>query len=160
MTSKPSISERTSAPPSGPYLYRAEMLSNYDGDTIRCDIDLGMKSWLKDKQVRLFGIDTPEIRTSSDIERRLGEAASELVRFYLPERQGFLLETMKDETGKYGRLLGRLHVQTNGQFVCINDRLVEKKLAQPYFGAKRSPWTDWYLANRSVLSRYTERPSQ
>ena len=44
------------------YHYRAKVASVYDGDTIRVDIDLGLKSWIKDEKIRLNRINAPELR--------------------------------------------------------------------------------------------------
>jgi micrococcal nuclease len=51
------------------YEYKAFVTSVYDGDSITCDLDLGLNVWLKNQKIRLLGIDTPEIRGE---ERELG----------------------------------------------------------------------------------------
>ena len=45
-----------------PYIYKAEVVSVYDGDTITVDIDLGFNVVLRKQKIRLGGINTPEIR--------------------------------------------------------------------------------------------------
>lgn len=37
------------------YKYKANVVSVYDGDTIRIDIDLGLKTWIRDERMRLAG---------------------------------------------------------------------------------------------------------
>jgi micrococcal nuclease len=44
------------------YTYKAKVLSVYDGDSLRLDIDLGFKVVMQNQRVRLLGIDTPEVR--------------------------------------------------------------------------------------------------
>lgn len=44
------------------YRYRAKVKSVYDGDTCTVDIDLGFHITLRDIKVRLYGVDTPELR--------------------------------------------------------------------------------------------------
>jgi len=45
------------------YHYRAVYRSNYDGDTLKLDISIGMGEWLHNQSFRLYGIDTPELRS-------------------------------------------------------------------------------------------------
>ena len=44
--------------------YKVNVLRVVDGDTVDVDIDLGFSTWLKKQRIRLYGIDTPETRTS------------------------------------------------------------------------------------------------
>jgi len=44
------------------YYYRARVTKVYDGDTITVDIDLGFHVGLKSEKIRLYRIDTPEVR--------------------------------------------------------------------------------------------------
>ena len=50
---------------SNEYCYPIEIVSVYDGDTITCNIDLGFKIKLYKQKIRLFGINTPEVRGKS-----------------------------------------------------------------------------------------------
>ena len=47
------------------YEYRAFVRKVYDGDTITVDIDLGFEVMLKNQKLRLYGINTPEVRGES-----------------------------------------------------------------------------------------------
>lgn len=49
------------------YLYRAEVVSVVDGDTIDVDIDLGFYIWIKKQRIRLLDIDAPEMRGESKV---------------------------------------------------------------------------------------------
>ena len=44
------------------YKYKGLVKSVYDGDTIKVDIDLGFGVWLHNQTIRLFGINSPEIK--------------------------------------------------------------------------------------------------
>ena len=44
------------------YTYNARCTSVYDGDSITVDIDLGFNHWMLNQKIRLFGINTPEVR--------------------------------------------------------------------------------------------------
>ena len=48
------------------------MVRVVDGDTVDVDIDLGFGVWLRKQRIRLYGIDTPEFRTSDDVEKVYG----------------------------------------------------------------------------------------
>jgi len=106
------------------YVYAAKVVSIYDGDTIRVDIDLGLYVVLRDQRLRLYGIDTPEIRGP---ERPRGLQARKEVEKLIAEQNGeILIRTYKDKTGKYGRWLAE--VFAGG--ININRRLIECGLAR------------------------------
>ena len=55
------------------------MVRVVDGDTVDVDIDLGFGVWLRNQRIRMYGIDTPESRTSDDEEKIYGKAATEFL---------------------------------------------------------------------------------
>ena len=107
--------------------------SVYDGDSVR----LCWRS--KGKNVkgicRIMGIDTPEIRGSSDYEKELGIEAknrlSEVVtgKFVIIKNPGF---------EKYGRILADL--ETSEIKSIKNFMLSDPMIARPYDGGKRRSW--------------------
>lgn len=104
------------------YEYRAVVVSVYDGDTIKVDIDLGFGIWKKNETIRLWGIDAPEIRGE---EREAGlKARSGLRRLILGG--DVIIQTEKDEKGKYGRYIGR--VLLDG--LCVSTMMVSTGLAE------------------------------
>ena len=46
------------------YEYNCKMVRVVDGDTVDVDIDLGFGVWMRNQRIRMYGIDTPESRTS------------------------------------------------------------------------------------------------
>ena len=44
------------------YIYKAMCVGVYDGDTVTLDIDLGFNHSMNNQKIRLFGINTPEVR--------------------------------------------------------------------------------------------------
>ena len=54
--------------------YKCKLVRVVDGDTVDVDIDLGFGVWLRKQRIRLYGIDTPESRTSDPIEKVYGNA--------------------------------------------------------------------------------------
>lgn len=112
------------------YIYNAKCTRVYDGDSITVDIDLGMGVWLKNQKTRLFGIDTPEIKGD---EREAGLQATYRLR-YLVQGYDIVIETHKDRTGKYGRWLVTVWVDTtgDGELTNVNELLLEEGLAVRY----------------------------
>ena len=49
------------------YEYKCKLVKVVDGDTIDVDIDLGFGVWMRNQRIRLYGIDTPESRTSDKV---------------------------------------------------------------------------------------------
>lgn len=108
------------------YHYRAQVVSVYDGDTVRADIDLGLSIFVRNEPLRLSRINAPEIRGSD-------RPAGLLARDYLARRiQGreVLLQTEKDNKEKYGRYLAEIWLPEDGGYVNINDELVSQGLAE------------------------------
>ncbi|MFQ5636494.1 MAG: thermonuclease family protein [bacterium] len=109
------------------YHYRAEVVSVYDGDTIRADIDLGLKTWIQNESIRLARINAPELRGE---EKEAGLAARDFLRSQILGKQ-IILETEKDKTGKYGRYIGEIWLKDDaGEYININDLLVQKGYAK------------------------------
>ncbi len=90
------------------YDYMATLVRVIDGDTVDCDIDLGFGVWLKNQRVRLYGINTPETRTKDLKEKQAGLAAHSRLVELLPKK--FLLTSIKDKKGKFGRILGIINI--------------------------------------------------
>lgn len=91
------------------YFYKAHVTSVYDGDTITVDISLGLGLVKEGERIRLYGIDTPEIRGGTVETKARGFAARDFLRELLLDKD-IILETVEDKSGKYGRLLGVLWV--------------------------------------------------
>jgi len=108
------------------YHYRAIFKSNYDGDTITVDLDLGLNIWVHQLKVRLFGINTPELRSGSEEDKEAGRVARDFVSRRIPEGSEVVVKTHRDKTGKYGRLLGTVYLPTGES---VNQLLVDRGLA-------------------------------
>ena len=77
------------------YEYKCKLVKVVDGDTIDIDIDLGFGVWLQKQRIRLYGIDTPESRTSDATEKIYGMAAKEFLT-KLTNSGGWTIKTHKD----------------------------------------------------------------
>ena len=105
------------------YEYKAFVRKVYDGDTITVDIDLGFDVMLKNQKLRLYGINTPEVRGES---RELGIAVRDLVRQRISNKW-VTLKTHKDKKGKYGRWLAEIYEA--GVEESLNDWLLNEGYA-------------------------------
>lgn len=115
------------------YHYAALVTQVYDGDTVTVDIDLGVGVWRRDQTIRLWKIDTPELRGPG---KEAGLRARDLVRGLVLDK-AVLLRTIldkrgRDRTGKFGRLLGEVIVEgEDGSLVNVNQLLLEQGYALP-----------------------------
>ena len=105
------------------YQYRARIIDVYDGDTVTAVVDLGFLV-SKEMKLRLYGIDTPELRGS---EREEGLKVRDIVREKILNEE-VVIKTYKDKQGKYGRYLA--NIVLDGQD--INQWLLDNGHAKPY----------------------------
>ena len=105
------------------YQYPALVVNVYDGDTITVNIDLGFGVELKKQKIRLYGINTPEVRGSS---RDLGIISRDYVREKILNKN-IILQSIKDKKGKYGRWLGIVLI--GDEKLNLNKELISKNLA-------------------------------
>ena len=116
------------------YTYKARLDRVIDGDTIDANIDLGFDITVH-KRIRLAGIDSPESRTRDLEEKKRGLASKDKL-IELLDKGSLVLESK--EVGKYGRVLGVLHVYPDGDLpININDTLVKEGYAVEYWGGKK-----------------------
>ena len=129
------------------YKYKCKIVKVVDGDTVDVDIDLGFGVWLRKQRIRMYGIDTPESRTSDPIEKIYGKAATAfLVKW--TNSGDLVLKTFKDGKGKYGRILGELWY---GNTHNINQLLVDNHHAVAYHGQSKEEIAEEHIANRNKL---------
>ena len=113
------------------YLYNAEVKKIVDGDTFDILSDLGFDTFRKGR-VRLYGINTPESRTSNLEEKKMGLAAKEFTDQWITAAgRKIKIETILDKNEKYGRILARVW---NEAGACLNTDIVAAGLAREYFG--------------------------
>jgi micrococcal nuclease len=111
-----------------------QVLSVYDGDTLACDLNENHQIDKPTEQIRMIGIDTPEMHYSH--KNKTGEdepgaqAASEFTQSTL-KNQRVTLEHDEQQEDKYGRTLAYVYLQ--GQSVSINEQLLAKGLATHFF---------------------------
>ena len=134
------------------YEYKCKLVKVVDGDTIDVDIDLGFGVSMQNQRIRMYGIDTPESRTSDPIEKVYGKAASAFLTKWT-NAGDLTLKTFKDGKGKYGRILGEIWF---GGEHNINQLLVDNHHAVRYYGQSKDEIAEEHIANRSILSLTNE----
>jgi len=114
-----------------PWIYNAEVKKVVDGDTFDIFIDLGFDTFRKGR-VRLYGVNTPESRTTNLEEKKMGLAAKEFTDQWVKKAGSKVkIETILDKNEKYGRILARVW---NEAGECLNTEIVKAGLAREYFG--------------------------
>ena len=121
--------------------FPAKLDSNYDGDTFKLELDLGfgMRYFVA---VRLYGVDTPELRGGTLKTKALAELArDQAAKFVLGAEEVFFHCTLW--SGKYGRPAGEL--------ICdgkkLSNYLINNRLAVPYGGKSRIEVIEQHEAN-------------
>jgi micrococcal nuclease len=133
------------------YEYRCRIVKVVDGDTVDVDIDLGFGVWMHNERIRLYGIDTPESRTRDLEEKKYGLLAKEYVLKALPIGSEQILITMKDKTGKFGRILGKFKIVLADIETTLNELMVINHHAVEYHGQSKQEIANKHLANRKLV---------
>ena len=130
------------------YEYPCKIIRVIDGDTVDVDIDLGFDVWLKKQRIRLYGIDTPESRTSDKVEKVYGLKAKAFVVQHLSQGSTQTLRTRLDKKGKFGRILGEFVIDKT----TINEFLIDQHHAVPYTGQSKDEIAEAHIENRKYVS--------
>lgn len=110
--------------------YRARIVSVYDADTVRADIDCGFGVVLKNQSLRVHGIDAPELPGEA------GTAARDAARALLPATLVVQIQTFKDAKEKYGRYLAKITLPDGTDLAAA---MIAGGHAVPYFGGAKTP---------------------
>jgi len=112
----------------------SKVISIYDGDTLRVNIDSFPDIIGKNIRIRLKGIDTPEIKGKCQKEIDLAIMARDYLRNAI--NQSSHIELKNIERGKYFRIVGELYIDGEN----ISKGLLKEKLAYIYHGGKKRSW--------------------
>jgi len=111
------------------YWYDAHCVSAYDGDTVTVDIDLGFGNKMTKQKLRLYGINTPEIRGK---EREDGIVSRDWLRKRILDKD-IVMRSYRDKSGKYGRWLAEIFIEQDGELLNLNLEMVRLGLAKENF---------------------------
>jgi micrococcal nuclease len=133
------------------YEYKVKVVHVVDGDTIDVDIDLGFKTVLTKRRIRLYGIDTPESRTRNKEEKQRGLISKKYILLKCPIGGYIILKS--HGVGKYGRILGELFEYNNmdSPLRSINQEMCDEGYAVPYFGQSKEEIMKLHQANKQIL---------
>jgi len=146
------------------YIRFAKNFNVYDGDSIRCDLDEGDSRWEIGRALRLYGVDTPELKplwkphyetdgertpettAARDFEKAAGREARDRVKELIDAATGMILvqtiklpgRTVRD---KYGRTLARIFIPIGEVWVDVAETLIAEGHARPYAGGRKTKWT-------------------
>ena len=121
------------------YQYKAKVRRVIDGDSIVCDIDLGFGIRLKERNVRLFGLDTCEIRSKNPAEKQFGKLAKDFVSRQLPRGFDVILSTHLDKNDKFGRVLAEVIMPSGDS---LTNRIIDERWGVRYFGRSKQELRD------------------
>ena len=133
--------------------YSCTIVRVVDGDTVDVDIDLGFGMWMKKQRIRFYGIDTPESRTRDLEEKKYGLAAKAFVEAHLPVGSIRTLTTVKDERGKFGRILGKFKAYDDytDAWVNLNQLMIIKHYGVEYSGQSKELIAEQHIINRGLV---------
>ncbi|MCH9711903.1 MAG: thermonuclease family protein [Proteobacteria bacterium] len=112
----------------------SKVISVYDGDTFRVNIDSLPPIVGKNIAIRVNGVDTPEIRGKCQYEKDLALEARDFVRVKLANAKEIKLTNL--QRGKYFRVVANVVVDG----VSLEQELLDNKLAYRYDGGKKLSW--------------------
>ena len=125
------ISSFTQAKPQYGTVTVSKVISVYDGDTFRVNIDSLPPIVGKNIPIRVNGVDTPEIRGKCQYEKNLALKARDFVRAKLANAKEIKLTNL--QRGKYFRVVANVVVDR----VSLEQELLDNKLAYEYSGGKK-----------------------
>ena len=112
----------------------SKVISVYDGDTFRVDIESLHPIAGKNIPIRVNGVDTPEIRGKCQYENNLALKARDFVRAKLSNAKEIKLTNL--QRGKYFRVVANVIIDG----VSLEQELLDNELAYEYSGGKKSSW--------------------
>jgi endonuclease YncB( thermonuclease family) len=110
---------------------KVELVSVYDGDTFKVNIKNYPKIIGEKINIRINGIDTPELRAKCEREKFYAVLAKNYTKKILLNAENIELKNIK--RGKYFRIVGDVFVDG----VLLSDMLLEKGYAVVYDGKKK-----------------------
>lgn len=124
-----------------PPIEKGKVIKVYDGDTITIAAKLPYKkSPLYRFQVRLIGIDSPELKGYTEEEKTAAHNSQRALEALVLHNIVYLENTKQE---KYGRILADIFVIRHGKKIHINKWLLENGYAVPYDGKTKQPFSHY-----------------
>jgi endonuclease YncB( thermonuclease family) len=120
-------------------------VKNYDADTVTFNIPSVHPLIGKNINIRVLGVDTPEIRTKNKCEKEKGRNARELVKNLLKNAKR--IDLINIQRGKYFRVVADVMIDGKS----LSAYLLKNGLAYAYQGGTKKK-INWCLANREITS--------
>jgi len=118
---------------------------NYDADTVTFNIPKVHPLLGKKVNIRVSGVDTPEIRTKNKCEKEKARNAKKLVANLFKHAKRIDLENIK--RGKYFRIVADVIIDGKS----LTYYLIKNGLAYSYDGGKKKNM-DWCQSSRKIAS--------
>lgn len=111
-----------------------EVVGVYDGDTFKVNVDGWPDIIGKNISIRIYGVDTPEIRGTRGAIKDLAMLAKAFTDSELTLASKVELRNIR--RGKYFRIIAEVYVDD----VNLGDLLIKRGFAKEYYGGKRPVW--------------------
>ena len=122
-----------------------EYVKNYDADTITFNIPQVHPLFGKKNNIRVSGVDTPEIRTKNSCEKQKARNAKNLVKSLLKKAKR--IDLINLERGKYFRVVADVIVDGKS----LSAYLLKNGHAYAYSGGKKKQM-DWCKSHREIAN--------
>ena len=131
------------------YQFKILEFSNYDGDSFDLTLDLGF-NLITHKKCRINGVDTPELRGGTDIQKKAGNLAKNVAHDWARSAMegGGAYFASEGYKGKFGRPLGDI---VNGAGDSMRDFLIRNHYGVPYHGQAKREVADLHEINLQIL---------
>ena len=120
-------------------------IRNYDADTVTFNIPNIHPIVGNKVNIRVNGVDTPEIRTKNQCEKKKAVIAKKYAQTFLKNAKVINLENI--QRGKYFRIVADVIIDGKS----LTEMLLVKGLAYPYDGGTKRK-VDWCKTTRSIAS--------
>lgn len=118
----------------GDIIISDNLISVYDGDTFKINVPDWPPIIGDTISIRVYGIDTPEIRGTKGKEKQLAIEAKQLATKILQSAKVIELRNLR--RGKYFRIIADVYVDG----VSFSELMIKSGLAKEYYGGKRPKW--------------------
>lgn len=112
----------------------SKVISVYDGDTFRANLNSGHPLISKNIRIRLNGIDTPELRSKCWKEKQRAKRARDYLSYRIKMSDKVVLRNI--QRGKYFRIVADVYLDGKN----INLEMIDKKLAYAYYKGRKPDW--------------------